>query len=160
MLHKEIIVSKSQYETLRENAKEEEQEKILRGIFNNYDKVKTWEELNIISGYYIKEDSLKGKCVDWGTDRENRNIAPTEKHCDSMLAFAQLSQICAALGDECNVDWSNYIEPKYCIVYHKGEIKTKMSYNEKYFFAFKNEDVCEEFIERNKSLLKQYFMVD
>ncbi len=160
VLGNDIVVGEMRCIQMRQKSESLHQKGILDEIFGVESKIKEWEELDSVTGYYVDNNSYISEIVSLTPNYKCRNVAPTREHCKSMLAFAMLSQICEKLGDECRVNWEDYEQIKYYPVCESGNIFCKDLCSSKQFFAFKTDSVCCEFIERNKGLLKQYFMVD
>lgn len=122
--------------------------------------LKRWSELGDIWGYGV--DQRTGgviECIAKSTHyKHNEFIFKTEKQAESSLAMAQLSQLMADLGDECNVDWNDGNE-KYTIVAQFENLYGGFEYGFRQFLAFKTESVRDAFLEKHKELIKQYFMI-
>lgn len=135
-------------------------------------KVKTWEDLDCIGGYYVDLDSkivkssfeLQERSRNEYVFQQNKNIAFSEKAAKSMLAIAQLSQLMphydvftdSELNDP---DFDCYI-PLY-------DLKTKKIVVDHYSHSFSNrllifhmKERAEEFIRNNEQLVRDYLMVD
>ena len=70
--------------------------------------VKTWDDLEVIDGYYIKTDS---KIVEYSERicyEFDKNVFKTKRHALSALAMAQISQLMPYYGGEITADeWYN-----------------------------------------------------
>lgn len=120
--------------------------------------LKSWEELEKIKGYYINNQSeVTG--VEKNLEDKDRNIFATEKQAKSALAMAQLSQLMKDLGDECDVDWNDSGEQKYCIYRRGNEVVKDWFWNNYYFLAFRTAKVRSIFLEKHLDLIKEYFML-
>jgi hypothetical protein len=135
-------------------------------IYNSFPELKSkqpivpdsWDKLGDIGGYYFYSDCTIHTIKYTNTSNlANKNVATTEKHCLSMLAFAQLSQLMKATGD-CDVDWSDE-KIKYCILRRGLEVTKFDAYLIYYNLAFKTEAVRDEFLQKHQDLIKQYFML-
>ena len=118
-----------------------------------------WSELgNSLKGFYIGENShiKEANCL---INLFHRNVFATKKQAESALAMAQLSQLMADLGDECDVDWSDNSYNKYCITRIGNHIHATNYYTIYEFLAFKTESVRDAFLEKHEELIKQYFMI-
>lgn len=122
--------------------------------------LKTWEELNEISGYYISSDSDLNEAGTCSTTDSNINIFVTEKQAKASLAMSQLSQLINNLGDECHVDWNNSNVEKYIIIREGNEIIGAKTYAGFNFLAFKTEEKQKLFLANYMKLIRQYFMLD
>ena len=125
--------------------------------------LKGWYELGdyINEGWFIDEiSSIHQKNV-LRANFTKRYFA-TEKQAKSALAMAQLSQLMKDLGDECNVDWSDYNkQTKYTIIRHNIFLTyPTATVNGFSFLAFKTAGVCCEFAVKHDRLIRDYFMLD
>lgn len=134
-------------------------------IYNSFPELKpklivpdSWGSLDLLEGYYIDAGSNISITTCSYRSYAHRNVATTEKHCLSMLAFAQLSQLMKATGD-CDIDWDDEDQAKYCII-RKGLELTKFDAHVTYYYlAFKTESIRDEFFEKHIELIKQYYML-
>ena len=124
---------------------------------------------HILTGYFVSPNSCivqideKDKC--FSSDKHNQNIFATEKQAKSMLAMAQLSQIIAnderfggPLTDE---EWTRCSYIKYVIIRGYRHVEVTAHFDYCYFFlAFHTEEQAKLFLEENKDLIKQYYMLD
>ena len=121
--------------------------------------LKSWNELgNSLKGFYIGEKSHieEANCL---INPFHRNVFATKKQAESALAMAQLSQLMADLGDECDVDWGLHSGLKYVIYRWNNEIETVTVSSTHYFLSFKTKKVRDAFLEKHEELIKQYFMI-
>lgn len=84
---------------------------------------------------------------------------PSEKHAKSMFAFAKLSTIMAAMGDECDVNWNDDKCLKHVIAFYRNKMIKWSTNNHRYFLAFKTASVRNEFLEKHRQLIEEYFML-
>src|SRR6056297_2458401 len=54
---------------------------------------KSWENLDLIDGWFVNANSNISLCSNFTTQPSNKNMAPTEADCESILAFCQLRQL-------------------------------------------------------------------
>lgn len=120
--------------------------------------VKTWDDLKILSGYYISTDSEVLEVYNYDIYNHNKNVCFTKKQALSNLAFAQLSQIIA----ETNGDWiADYDDNKikYTINRFKNQI-TKCNSHIYYFpLCFKTEELRDFSFINHSDLWKQYYQL-
>ena len=130
--------------------------------------LKDWHELGkskpgrsnkVIEGWWISSDSVLTEFGNASLEDVNRNIFATQKQAISTLAMAQLSQLMADLGDECDVDWGGDIALKYTIVRFGGVLLKGKSVKEFQFLTFKTESVRDAFFKKHEELIKQYYML-
>lgn len=119
----------------------------------------TWSELTICSGSWIETNGIIKSVISDFKLLNSINVFATEKQAQSALAMAQLSQLMKALGDECEVDWENGNNNKYCIIRNSNNILYVTYIYSYQFLAFKTEKVRSMFYKKHKELIKQYFML-
>ena len=115
---------------------------------------KSWEELKIISGYYL--DSWGDICeceVKLDTISDNRNIFPTKEEAEACLALTQLCQLRDRYNDGWKPDWTDNIE-KYVIYFHAGEIISGDTYRAQSVLHFKTEELRDKFLENFRGLIE------
>ena len=125
--------------------------------------LKTWKELGKISGYCIS--SVGNGIVelqDKLTTEVCKMVYATEKQAKSAFAYAQLTQLMKDLGKECNVDWSNENQVKFCIILEASikEVEVLPRFYMFHFLAFCTREVAEKFMRKHEKLIKEYFMAD
>ena len=121
--------------------------------------LKGWSELgDSLKGYFIgvKSHIEEANCL---INPFHRNVFETKKQAESALAMAQLSQLMADLGDECDVDWMDDDEMKFAIGRTKDRLNRNYFFESFRFLAFKTESVRDAFLEKHEELIKQYFMI-
>lgn len=126
---------------------------------------KTWENIGKFDGYYINPNSLIVNCVftyDSSTSF-NRYIAASVKVAKSMLAMAQLSQVLnkwykpfteRELRDPVILKWVFGCDGKKFFVVQLYSICLNTT-----FLAFRTKSDALEFLENNRELIKQYYML-
>ena len=115
---------------------------------------KSWEELNIVSGYSI--NTISRLSSNTSVNSTCRNLFKTEKQALSALAKAQLSQPIYVYNEGWEPDWKSY-GTKYCITRYKCNIECE-TYDSMYqFLAFKSQEIRDEFLRNFEPLIKQYF---
>lgn len=121
--------------------------------------MKNWKELGKIRGFYLSDESkIEVQPLGDSNYKEYKALFATEKQARSALAMAQLSQLMADLGDECNVDWNNN-SAKY-VIYRDGvDIYKSIADNVYKFLSFKTAKVRDAFLEKHKELIKDYLMI-
>ena len=120
--------------------------------------LKSWEELGIFDGFYIDSVCCIVKTLENSPTYDMRDIFATKKQAQSALAMAQLSQLMADLGDECDVDWGDWCV-KHTIVREYDCLVCSFEHGCYQFLAFKTESVRDAFLEKHEELIKQYFMI-
>ena len=123
--------------------------------------LKSWEEIGRTDGYCIDQRTggVIGFIAASTNYKHNKTVFATKKQAQSALAMAQLSQLMADLGDECDVDWMDDDEMKFTIGRTKDRLNRNYSFESFRFLAFKTESVRDAFLEKHEELIKQYFMI-
>jgi hypothetical protein len=119
---------------------------------------KSWEELDIIKGFFVQDDS-----VIWTADPikavpSNQNVFATKKQAKSALAMAKLSQVMAVYNDGWVADWSDVTQPKFCIFIDEGKkLVVGCFHNQKQFLTFKTRELASEFLENFREDIDVYY---
>lgn len=122
--------------------------------------LKNWRELGFIDGAYIASDATITIAGTNPTDTHGKNIFATEKQALSALAMAQLSQLMADLGDECDVDWGGCGHSNKHAIYRIEErVVGGLCQTLYQFLTFKTESVRDAFLVKHRGLIEQYFMI-
>ena len=149
-------------EILKQISKLEDEIEILREKAENIDpKVEVWDDLEVIDGCYINDNSRIINATGATNYEEYKNIFKTEKHAKKALAMAQISQLMPYYGGEItNDEWNDYNIMKY-IIKRSGNKIERSAYNYVYFFlAFHTEEQRDSFLLNNLELVKDYLMFD
>ena len=124
---------------------------------------KTWENIGQISGYVLGSASTISPRSNFKTKNYNKDIAASEKVAKSMLAMAQLSQVLkrwykpfteSELRDPFVLKWGfdydgeKLIVVRFCPVYLNANL-----------LVFRTQRAALEFLENNRELIKQYYML-
>ena len=115
---------------------------------------KSWEELKIISGYYL--DSWGDICeceVKLDTISDNRNIFPTKEEAEACLALTQLCQLRDRYNDGWKPDWNDGTN-KYSIYFTRDEIDGVCEYCSHRVLAFKTLELRDKFLENFRDLIE------
>lgn len=129
--------------------------------------IKRWRDNKTapINGYFIgSESSDIIKLNRIGNNiKDNYNVFTTEKQAKSALAMARISQIIAnderfggPITDE---EWNNIGTIKYVIYRDVCFIAKSINTSSYRFLAFHTEEQRDLFLEENKDLIKDYFML-
>lgn len=129
--------------------------------FKQKDKrVKTWDDLKEVSGYYIEDDSSITGTKSEYIESIDKNVAATEKHCKMMLAIAQISQLIPYYGGEItDEEWEDPNLFKHTIIREYGDTSNEYDFTEYHFLAFHTEYQRDEFLKNNEQLVKDYLML-
>ena len=118
------------------------------------DEPMTWEELRMVSGWYVGNLS-KVHFLDQETVGEgNKNTYPTKEHAEAALAEAQLLQLMNWYRD----GWKPTMS-KFCwvIILRKGKLKIWESVYESdniSSFIFQSKEIAERFLNEQRELLE------
>lgn len=108
---------------------------------------KTWEELEIIDGYYATVAStINGVIGRSAKIFTNKNTFTTKEQAEASIALAQLSQLMKVYNDGWVPDWKNDT-CKYTIRYSADEISRDCYIRLNSFLAFKTNEIRDEFLE-------------
>lgn len=118
--------------------------------------LKSFEELDKISGYYISTYSELYNSTGMNVER-NHNTFATENQAKSSIAMAKLSQVMAVYNDGWVADWSKDSENKYCLYMVRNKIILQRLTIEKRFLAFKSNEIAEEFLANFREDIETYF---
>ena len=149
MENKEInIIPPNGYEIDKENSNFEKI--VFKKISNNLPK--TWEELKIISGYYISNSSEITPSSLVNCCNSDKNIFPTKELAEAVLALAQLLQ----LRDKYNGDNKGFIYNKYnyCITFYNNGISKFLYLYTQEILAFRTKELRDEFYNNFKDLIE------
>jgi len=116
---------------------------------------KCWDDLEIISGFYV--DSLSRVIKTSGeiyTEENHKNTFPTKEEAKACLALAQLCQLRDRYNGGWKPDWKNDREIKYCIEFFKERIEKKSYYVTKKVLYFKTWVLMDKFLENFRDLIE------
>ena len=117
---------------------------------------KTYEEITIIEGYWINDDSVIKEYTKGTNEPENHNVFKTFKQAESARAKAKLSQEMAVYNDGWEADYSDG-SLKYVIKRRCSSITTDTAYNYYQFLSFKTPELADEFLQNFEEDIKTYF---
>jgi hypothetical protein len=119
---------------------------------------KSWEELDIVKGFFVQNDS-----VIWTADPvkavpSNQNVFATENQAESHgKAASKLSQVMAVYNDGWVADWNNGNQLKWCILFVPKNLKIHTSFVTKHFLTFKTKELAKEFLENFREDIDVYY---
>ena len=124
-------------------------------------KVRIWEGIPELNGYYIDEFSKITRMDEHSVLNVNRNIALTGKHCKKMLAIAQISQLMPYYGGQItDEEWEDTLITKYAINRTLNGLLTEGAWTNYRFLAFHTKEQSKDFLKYNERLVKDYYMMD
>ncbi len=115
-------------------------------------------------GYYINNNSdiINGSAFILNR-KQNMNVFANEAQARRSLAMARLSQIMAndarfggVVSDE---EWGDDCNAKWCITRYNSDIRVEDLYNIWHFLAFHTREQAELFLDENRDLIRDYFML-
>ena len=113
---------------------------------------KTCEELDMINGYYV--DNNSEIINDRGpTTKRNRNFFANKEQAEASIAMAQLSQLMAVYNDGWVADWTDN-ECKYVIYIAENEAMLSSNVSVYRFLNFKDRKTAELFLENFSELIQ------
>ena len=117
--------------------------------------IKSWEDLGAINGAYLTIQSNISLINSLhSTLPQNKNIAPSTEHAKSMLAFAQLSQLCGRINEKYYNSWTGWF---YTIV-----LKNKLTVSQaadRQLLYFCCEEDAQLSLKYHRDLWEQYWML-
>ena len=114
---------------------------------------KSWEELGVISGWYVNLNSCPSdiNCLD--IRQSNNQVFATKEQAEASIALAMLSQLREVYRDGWKPDWSDEKQWKYSIGLFKDRLDDE---NYKFtcnFLSFQSAEVRDEFLENHRELI-------
>ena len=122
---------------------------------------KSWNEAfvgNNVFGYWVGS-SGEIRVANRIALRGDKNTFKYEEQAESMLAYAQLTQLMAlpCYNGDWVPNWNDLSQQKYFIIRLKSDI-VKLDYSSYFsFLAFKSEKVRDEFFNNHMDLIKQFY---
>ena len=116
---------------------------------------KSWEELKIISGYYIDSNSvLSNHCKNiLSIGNGNKNLFPTKELAEASLALSQLLQLREVYRDGWIPDYKN-TKGKYGIYVIENILIVDITYGTAKIFSFQDREIANLFLTNFKDLLE------
>lgn len=118
---------------------------------------KKWEDLELISGYFISECSyiyaLNPDKLFHNTSYTNRNTLPTKKLAEAMLALCQLLYLRDIYNDGWEPDWNDRSD-KHAICCIENKVSSNFFNLSSRSMSFKTEQLRDKFMTNFKDLLE------
>ena len=115
---------------------------------------KSWEELKVVEGFYIDENSHIHDCPMVDVLIKNKNVFPTEEEAEACLALAQLCQLRDRYNDGWKPDWERDSQAKWCIEMEGCNVIRNRYYSINRILAFKTEDLRDKFLKNFRGLIE------
>lgn len=117
---------------------------------------KTWEELGLIKGHYVKTECYTQSYFGFSDDPANRNVFPSEEEAEASIALAQLCQLRDRYNGGWKPDWGRESgEFKHCINIENGKITTNIWRTTQHVLAFKTGKLRDEFMKNFADLIEK-----
>lgn len=115
---------------------------------------KSWEDLKVVEGFYVDEDSYIHDCSRVDAVRENKSIFPTSREAEACLALARLCQLRDRYNDGWKPNWAMYKTEKWCIEVVNYKITKNTYYTIHRVLAFKTKELRDKFLENFRDLIE------
>ena len=113
---------------------------------------KTWEELKIVSGWYVSAGS-KIREIITDANPADRNVFSTEEQAKASIALAQLSQLIQVYNDGWVADYTDK-QVNYSISFYNNDIFIDYHIGFSNFLTFKTEAIRNDFLENFRVLIE------
>lgn len=122
---------------------------------------KSWEEAfvgNNVSGYWVGS-SGEIRVANRNALRGDKNTFKYEEQAESMLAYAQLTQLMAlpCFNGDWKPSWDNANDTKYSIAFYDNKLYINVSYTYQHFLTFKSKEKAIMFLGLYKDLINVFF---
>ena len=119
------------------------------------EKVKQWEDLNFIEGFFVDFDSeVLGTAVGPTNLKSSTNIFKTKSQAHASNAVAKLTQLLANFNGDWVPNWTNDTK-KYIIINNENKLKIELSWNISHLLAFPSKGRADLFIKHYEGLIKE-----
>jgi len=115
---------------------------------------KSWEDLKILTGFFVSETCEIEREVDAKTYITNKNLFANREQADASLALAQLSQLREVYRQGWKPEWSNQQE-KWSIIFEINEIRIYRRWTYNMFLTFQSAEIAQEFLDNFGVLILQ-----
>lgn len=115
--------------------------------------VNCWEDLKIVSGYYISADAEIENIKDCPTEQISKNVFATKEQAEACIALAMLSQLMKDVNGDWIPDWTNEDTYKYIISFDGKLIRTDWYTTFKYFLSFPTNEIRDTFLKNHEELI-------
>ena len=115
---------------------------------------KSWEELEVVEGFYIEGDSYIGDCSMVDAIGINKNVFPTKEEAEACLALAQLCQLRDRYNDGWKPDWKDDNQFKWCIDFFQDVVRKTAVLFVRRTLTFKTEELRDKFLENFRDLIE------
>ena len=112
----------------------------------------SWEELNIINGYWVDKDSYGLYDGNIPTEIINRNVFATKEQVHASIALAQLSQLREVYRNGWKPDWDDPKSRKY-VIDQEFDIDFNIYY--KRFLSFQSKEIAILFLANFRDLIEK-----
>jgi hypothetical protein len=113
---------------------------------------KSWEELEIVNGFYTNSNSNVGE-ANCSTIDSSRNIWPTKEYAEASIALAQLLQLTRVYNAGWEPDWTDD-NCKHCIYISADEIQLDTWILVHHILSFETRELAQQFLNNFKDLIE------
>jgi hypothetical protein len=115
---------------------------------------KTWEELGLIKGHYVKTECYTQAYFGTSDDPDNRNVFPSKEEAEASIALAQLCQLRDRYNGGWKPDWTDG-GIKYVIYFVWEEMDAASITGIRFALAFKTRELRDEFKKNFSDLIEK-----
>lgn len=115
---------------------------------------KTWKELGLIKGHYVKTECYTQAYFGTSDDPDNRNVFPSKEEAEASIALAQLCQLRDRYNGGWKPDWADDMT-KSCINIISGRITKNPWDATQHVLAFKTPGLRDEFMKNFADLIEK-----
>ena len=118
-------------------------------------KVKCWENLETIEGFYINSDSNIREAEGYTASDNVKNVFATKEQAEACIALAMLSQVMKNVNGDWIPNWKecNQKKKKFVIRFYEDTIVSDSSEVCSFFLSFPTEKIRDNFIKDYKELI-------
>jgi hypothetical protein len=114
----------------------------------------SWEELNIINGYYVSSDASVFNSVKAKADYPNRNAFPSKEEAEAMLALAQLCQLRDAWNKGWKPNYKDGNQVKFVLITVCEKVRPDACWKVNCIMCFKTKELRDNFLIAFRDLLE------
>jgi len=130
-------------------------EEIERLKHRDFRQVESWEDLEVISGFYVCGGGAINNIMAPVNITEAKLVATTKELCEAWIAVCQLSQLRDRVRDGWVPDWEDGGGRKYIIFYESDALISATSKVVRDFLAFETLKQRDNFLESHRELIEQ-----
>lgn len=116
--------------------------------------VKCWEELGVIDGWFVDENSDVYKAKECPSSY-NKNIFATKEQAEASIAMAMLSQLMKDVNGDWVPDWTDGRTEKHIIYFYNNKITTAFADKCYHFLSFPTAEIRDKFLDNHRELIEK-----